>query len=78
MNNLPKVVTQNGNRTRDLMNKSDALPLHHQISIKLFCSKNMEIITCCREKFSFELPSVTLALHGIVYFCIKCVTAAIP
>ena len=35
MNNLPKVVTQNGDRTRDLMNKSDALPLHHQIFNKI-------------------------------------------
>jgi len=35
----------------------------------------MEIITYCRERFNFELPSVILARHTTVYFWINCVTA---
>jgi len=29
--------------------------------IKLFSTSNMEVIKCCQEQFSFELPSDTLA-----------------
>ena len=61
-----------------LLNKSQLSSLDFAMSrflMKLFSSSNMEIITYCQEQFNFELPSVILARHTIVYFWINCVAA---
>jgi len=33
----------------------------------LFSTSNMEITTCCREQFNFELPSVIFARHTSLF-----------
>ena len=35
----------------------------NRLFMKLFNISDMEIVTCCQDYFSFELPSVTLARH---------------
>jgi len=35
--------------------------------MKLFSTSNMKIITYCRERFDFELPSVILTHHTSLF-----------
>ena len=48
------------------LNTSQLLSIDFVINrffIKLFSTSNMEVIKCCQEQFSFQLPSDTLARH---------------